>query len=267
MERAAGRRVGGIGHLTDQRLDAAGRLDRRVGDRHRLLQRLRVRVQRLVRHRRPRPQLDHPPEVHHGDAVGDVADHAEVVGDEHVGDAELVAQVRQQVHDPRLHRDVERRQRLVEDDDLGLDGERAGDADALALTAGELVREAPGEPRRQADEVEQGLDPPTALVAAANPWTASTSSSVRPTVIRGLSEAYGSWNTNCTRRRNSPSARWPRPVTSRPSSSMCPDDAAKANDRAKFTATFKAYQAKLDGAYRDRLTAAGAKIDKALAAQ
>ena len=44
-------------------------------------------------------------------------------------------------------------------------------------------------------------------------------------------------------------------------------DAAKANDRAKFTATFKAYQAKLDGAYRDRLTAAGAKIDKALAAQ
>jgi Flp pilus assembly protein TadD len=44
-------------------------------------------------------------------------------------------------------------------------------------------------------------------------------------------------------------------------------DAAKANDRAKFTATFKAYQAKLDGAYRDRLTAAGAKIDKALAGQ
>jgi Flp pilus assembly protein TadD len=44
-------------------------------------------------------------------------------------------------------------------------------------------------------------------------------------------------------------------------------DAAKANDRAKFTTTFKAYQAKLDGAYRDRLTAAGAKIDKALAGQ
>jgi Flp pilus assembly protein TadD len=44
-------------------------------------------------------------------------------------------------------------------------------------------------------------------------------------------------------------------------------DAAKANDRAKFTTTFKAYQAKLDGAYRDRLTAAGAKIDKALAEQ
>ena len=44
-------------------------------------------------------------------------------------------------------------------------------------------------------------------------------------------------------------------------------DAAKANNRTKFTTTFKAYQAKLDGAYRERLTAAGAKIDKALAAQ
>ena len=44
-------------------------------------------------------------------------------------------------------------------------------------------------------------------------------------------------------------------------------DAAKEGSQAKFTATFKAYQAKLDGAYRERLTAAGAKIDKALAGQ
>jgi hypothetical protein len=42
-------------------------------------------------------------------------------------------------------------------------------------------------------------------------------------------------------------------------------EAAKAGDRAKFTTTFKAYQAKLDGDYRQRLTAAGAKIDQALA--
>jgi hypothetical protein len=44
-------------------------------------------------------------------------------------------------------------------------------------------------------------------------------------------------------------------------------DAAKAGNRAKFTTTFKAYQAKLDGDYRKRLTAAGAKIDQALAGQ
>ena len=42
-------------------------------------------------------------------------------------------------------------------------------------------------------------------------------------------------------------------------------DAAKAGDRAKFTTTFRAYQAKLAADYRQRLTAAGAKIDQALA--
>jgi hypothetical protein len=44
-------------------------------------------------------------------------------------------------------------------------------------------------------------------------------------------------------------------------------DAAKAGNRAKFTATFRAYQVKLDGEFRQRLTAAGAKIDQALAGQ
>jgi hypothetical protein len=44
-------------------------------------------------------------------------------------------------------------------------------------------------------------------------------------------------------------------------------DAAKAGDRTKFTTTFRAYQAKLTGDYRQRLTAAGSKIDQALAGQ
>ena len=52
-------------------------------------------------------------------------------------------QVLDQIEHLRLHRHVERRDRLVGDDEVRLDGERAGDADALALAAGELVREAP----------------------------------------------------------------------------------------------------------------------------
>jgi hypothetical protein len=44
-------------------------------------------------------------------------------------------------------------------------------------------------------------------------------------------------------------------------------DAARRGDRAAFTARFRAYQRKLDGQYRQRLTAAGAKIDRALARQ
>ena len=42
----------------------------------------------------------------------------------------------------RLHREVERRGRLVEQDEFGLERDGAGDGDALALAAGEFVREA-----------------------------------------------------------------------------------------------------------------------------
>ena len=65
-----------------------------------------------------RRQLDEPPEIHHADAVGDVRDHREVVGDEEVGEAELALQVLHQVQDLRLHRDVERRGRLVADQEI-----------------------------------------------------------------------------------------------------------------------------------------------------
>ena len=57
--------------------------------------------------------------------------------------------VEQEVDDLRLHRDVEGRDELVGDQHLRLDGKRAGDADALALAAGELVRDS-GRRRRQA---------------------------------------------------------------------------------------------------------------------
>ena len=44
-------------------------------------------------------------------------------------------------------------------------------------------------------------------------------------------------------------------------------DAAKSNDRTEFLAKFRAYQQELNGDFRQRLTAAGAKIDQALAGQ
>ena len=55
----------------------------------------------------------------------------------------------EQVDDLRLDRDVERRHRLVGDDEVGVDRERARDADALALAARELVRDT-GSPRPRA---------------------------------------------------------------------------------------------------------------------
>ena len=85
--------------------------------------------------------LDDLAQVHHGDAVADVAHDRQVVGDEQVRQAELALQVLEQVDDLRLDRHVERRHRLVADDQLRVQAERPGDADALALAAGELVRD------------------------------------------------------------------------------------------------------------------------------
>jgi hypothetical protein len=62
------------------------------------------------------------------------------VADEKVGQPELRLEVGQQVQHLRLHRHVERRDRFVEDQDARFGGERAGDADALRLPTGELVR-------------------------------------------------------------------------------------------------------------------------------
>ena len=84
--------------------------------------------------------LDDAPEVHHGDAVADDPGEREVVGDEDVGDAELLLLLDHQLEDVVADRDVEARHRLVGDDHVGLEHGRAGDADALPLPAGELVR-------------------------------------------------------------------------------------------------------------------------------
>ena len=66
-----------------------------------------------------RPLLDDAAAIHDGDAVGEMGDDRDVVRDEEIGDAEIVAQVGQQIDDRRLHRDVERRHRLVADDEPG----------------------------------------------------------------------------------------------------------------------------------------------------
>ena len=67
----------------------------------------------------------------------------------------MLLQVFEQVDHLRLDRHVERRHRLVADDQLGAHRQRAGDADALALAAGEFVRVAAHVVGVQADGFEQ----------------------------------------------------------------------------------------------------------------
>ena len=98
---------------------ARASLAHRVGHRHGREQRLGVRVRRPAVDLVLVAELDHLPEVHHGDAVGDVAHHGQVVGDEEVGQAELGLQVAEQVDDLGLDRHVERGHRLVETSSFG----------------------------------------------------------------------------------------------------------------------------------------------------
>ena len=108
--------------------------------------------------------LDDGAEIHHGDAVGDVLDHREVVRDENIGKPQPLLQVAQQIEDLRANGNVERGDRLVADDQFRFDRERARDRDALALAAGKFVGVAAHETRLEPDQPQQFLDPRAAFV-------------------------------------------------------------------------------------------------------
>jgi hypothetical protein len=99
--------------------------------------------------------LDDPAEIHHGDAVGDVPHDCKIMRDEQVGQMQFALQVLQQVDDLRLHRNVERGDRLVADDEGRPQRERACDPDALPLAAGEFVRVTPHRRARQPHQVDR----------------------------------------------------------------------------------------------------------------
>jgi hypothetical protein len=86
------------------------------------------------------------------------------VGDVERGDAQPLLDVPDLLAQVDAHLGVERRQRLVEQQDGGLDSQRAGQRHALLLTARELVRVVV-DARRQADELEQLRGTGAALVA------------------------------------------------------------------------------------------------------
>src|SRR5207253_9347209 len=93
----------------------------------------------------------------------------EVMRDEEIGELQLLLQVHQQIDDLRLNRHVQRRHRLVEDDERGTECERASQADSLTLTSAELMRIALEVRRVEADEMKElgdPLAPPPAVAQA-----------------------------------------------------------------------------------------------------
>ena len=80
-------------------------------------------------------QLDDDAQVHDADAVADILDDAQIVGDKKVSEMLLFLQIQKQIDDLGLDGNVQRRDRLIADDELRVQSQRPGDADALPLPA------------------------------------------------------------------------------------------------------------------------------------
>ena len=87
-----------------------------------------------------RAGLDEQTGLHDRDPVAEVGDDAEVVRHEQHRHVALGLQVAQQIEHLGLHRDVQRRGRLVGDDQVGVGRDRPGDQHALRHAARDLER-------------------------------------------------------------------------------------------------------------------------------
>ena len=114
-------------------------------------------------------EFDEVAEVHDGDAVGDAAEDAEVVGDEEEGEVPGGAEVEEEVEDLGLDGYVEGAGDFVADEEFGAEGEGAGDGDALALAAGEFEGVAPKEGGGEADFAEEGTGEGIGVAAGDEP--------------------------------------------------------------------------------------------------
>ena len=152
VEPAAGRRVAGARHIAHQRhkLSLACSHFRNGGE-----QRLRVRMPRRRKQRASFRDLDDLAQIHHRDPVADVPDNAEVVRDEQIGERQLVSQILSRLRICAWIETSSADDRFVEDEKPRRERKRAGNAYALALPAGELVRKSRGVVRQEPHEVEQ----------------------------------------------------------------------------------------------------------------
>src|SRR5579875_1372835 len=159
MKAAAARWVDRAGNLPTEHEPRPPPGLRRIRDRHGREERLGVRMMGALVERVAVGQFDDLAEIHHRDPVAHLADHGEVVSDEEVREVQALLEVAQQAQDLGLDRHVERRDRLVEDDERRLDRDGPGDADPLALTAAELMGIALDMFRAQLDHTQQFGDP------------------------------------------------------------------------------------------------------------
>ena len=139
VEAASCGRVDRAGYVSLQQDARPLPLDLGIGGGHRRQQGVRVGVHGLGEQPVGAGLLHDLAQVHDGGAVADVPHHGQIVGDEQIGEAEAVLQLFQEVQHLRLDGDVERRHRLVKDQETGVEGQRPRHPYPLALPARELV--------------------------------------------------------------------------------------------------------------------------------
>ena len=130
-----------------------------VGNRHRRQQRQCIGVLRIFKDRSARPNFNDAAKIHDTDMMRHPFHHRHIMADEQVGQAQIFLQLHHQVQNLRLHRHIERRDRLIRHDQLGVDGQSAGDGHPLALPAGQLMRKAAHKVTGQADPVKDFRHP------------------------------------------------------------------------------------------------------------
>jgi hypothetical protein len=81
--------------------------------------------------------LDHDTSFQYEDVVGKNPSHGEIVCHKHTRELEILLKLQNEVDDLSLDRDIERRRRLVADEQPGVCGERAGDHNPLLLSTAE----------------------------------------------------------------------------------------------------------------------------------
>ena len=192
--------------------------------RRRQLQAARVRMPRRAEDLLGRSDFDRHARVKHHDLVANMGGKPQIMGDEDDRGAVAPGHFLHDLHDARLHDDVERRRRLVGNHQFGLSGERHGDKHALAHAAGQLMRILRKQCRQaSANEPHRAVRSPAPRASiAATPRRVRCSSNCWPMVSTGLSAVSGSCGTKAIGRRASRAgaSRKCRPATRRRSQAI-----------------------------------------------
>ncbi len=137
MEHTAGRQIDGGRQIPFQDDPLFFGMRRRI--RHGGEQRVRIRMQRVAEQFLRFGLFHDMAQIHDAHSVGYIFYHAHVMGDEQKGNLILFAQILQQVDDLGLDGNIQRRNRLVADNNFGIQDQCPRQAGPLPLPAGKFV--------------------------------------------------------------------------------------------------------------------------------